>query len=457
MKIQMLNRRTISNLFFKHKFNLFIHQEKERNRILATDMICCVIITGVMLLSYFLALKALYILSGCLLLLLGIGLFILYFKKTKSYLNSRGLYFFFWLSAVGLSALKIHSMQVMWKWQTWICIWASLVMFLIGYNLALISKVQYSKIRCFHLDTLSVIYGLSAVVFMVFMLEVLVAGGFPLFSSNMEAYQSFALPFLHYITVTCVLVTPLTILYLWNNRCKGIQLFILIVINVIMLMIPVLIVSRQLLIMNVIFIFFTILELENKAKIPKQYILIMAGVLCVGWIFLSSSRNQSDAYIRQVFRLDDKLSVPLYRIYMYIAFNIDNFNDIVGRVDGYSYIYRALNPLFTLTGTKGFVEPFIHSVLPPRMLSVYNTYSFLQTPYGDMRELGVALYCTVSGFFTGSVEKGLRKKKNTKNVLFHVVVNYILMFSFFSAFLSNTSIWGYFIVILIVDLLISHR
>lgn len=421
------------------------------------DLMLIGIITFGMLLSWMLALGKLFILSGIILIILALALFVVYFKKTKNFLNSRGVYSLFWIISVGLSAMKFHPLQVQWKPTTWICIWLSVCTFLIGYDIAIYVKKRKLCMKGIHMDEFTAICGLSSIILLVFFLEVAASGSIPLFSSNMEAYQSFALPFLHYITVSSVLIAPITIMYLYTHKCSKQKKCALFLINLIMISIPVLIVSRQLLIMNLIFIFFTILEMRDTSHFPLKYVIIFAVVLIIGWIILSQSRNQSDAYIKYVFKLDDKMSVPLYQAYMYIAFNIDNFNDVVGKVNGYSVFRGMLGPLLTFTGTKGIAEKLFIVSMPDRLLPVYNTYGFLLTPYKDLRSFGVVIYCLVIGYFTGHVEKSVTVSKTPKNVLDHVIVNYVLIFSFFSAFFSNTSIWGYFIIVFAYDSFTSYN
>ena len=407
----------------------------------------------IMAVSWMMSALHLYLVSGFLFILLGVVLFCVYYKSTKNYLNSRGLYLFVWLFAIGLSAMKFHPLQVEWKKETWICLWSSVVFFLIGYNFARRLKVIMPKAKVKYVSEYRMIIIYSAVIFMVFTLEVIAARTIPLFSSNMSAYANFGLPYLHYITVSSVLITPFSIVYLFFNKINKSRLFILAIVNVVMLLIPVLIVSRQLLILGLLFCFFTFMELKGPSHIPFKTIGICLAGIIVGWFFLSSSRNQNDEYIKYVFYLDDKMSVSNYQMYMYLAFNIDNFNDAVNNIKGHSIILHSLNPLLTLTGTKGIISSLVSEQMPARFLPVFTTYSFLLSPYEDFGVLGVMLYCCGIGLLSGGIEKKILEKKNVKTIVLHVIVNYCLIFSFFSSFLSNTSIWVYIILTVLYDLI----
>lgn len=415
------------------------------------DFSIIVSVSIVMIASWILSLFQFYLASGLLFILLGVILFIVYFRSTKNYLNSRGLYLFVWLFAIGLSALKLHPLQVAWKKETWICLWGSVVFFIVGYNLARRLKIVAPRIKVKHVSEYRMIILYSFGIFSVFVLEVIAAGTVPLFSSNMSAYANFGLPYLHYITVSSVLITPFSIVYLFFNRVSKTKLLVLAAVNIVMLMIPVLIVSRQLLILGLLFCFFTIMELKGTSRIPFKTIgICMIGII-IGWAFLSNSRNQNDEYIKYVFHLDDKMSVSSYQMYMYLAFNIDNFNDAVNNIQGHSIVLHSLNPLLTLTGTKGIISSLVSEQMPTRFLPVFTTYSFLLSPYEDLGVLGVMLYCAGIGLLTGLFEKKNLEQKNVKTIVLHVVVNYCLIFSFFSSFLSNTSIWVYIILIVLYD------
>ncbi len=430
---------------------------KKKYLLVGLEFSIIIIITIAYVLSFILAKLELFLLSGLIFIGLGIGLFAFYFKATKNYLNSRGIYLLLWLTSIGLACMKLHPMQVQWKNQTWICLWLSTCLFIIGYSFTFTNNIPSFIIKDIRMSSFNSILIISCVILMVFLFEVAVFGGIPMFSHDMSAYHSFALPFLHYITVSCVLIAPMTIIHLYTNRSSKIEKYILLLDNIIMFMIPLLIVSRQLLLMGLIFIFFTFLELHDTSKIPIRYLLYFVTAMVVAWIFLTKARHQSDEYIRYVFKLDDKMSVPLYRVYMYIAFNFDNFNDIVGRIEGYSYFLYSLNPLLTFTGTKGIVTKMSDIVLPERFLPVYTTYPYIIAPYKDLGVIGVVIYSIAIGYFTGIIEMRNIRIKTSKTILSHTVLNYCLIFSFFTSFLSNTSIWGYFIVIFLFSSLAGEK
>lgn len=412
-------------------------------------MYSSVAITIVMFISYILSMLGEYIVAGILLMVCGIGLFFYFFYSTKNYLNSRGIFVLAWMAAMGLSALKIHPMQTQWKLETWLIFWIVLIAFLFGFYFASNGFVNQTKFVMPKIDMYILILIVSAVIIAVFALEVINFGELPLFSSDMAAYQEFAMPYLHYITVSSVLIGPMTILYMYSNKTTKMQKVILLIVNGVMLLIPILILSRQLVILNIIFIIFTFLEVTNTSKIDIKYIIFLGGLILAAWFILSGFRNQDDAYIKWVFHLDDKLSVPLYKIYMYLAFNFDNFDFNVGKLDGYALGYNSLNPLWTLSLSKGLWSEGVYNVGGQRMIEVYTTYPFVYTPYTDGGILGVFVYSGVWGFFAGRIEHLRATLNRAQDILMHVITNYGLIFCFFSAFMSNTSIWIYYIVVVL--------
>lgn len=139
---------------------------------------------------------------------------------------------------------------------------------------------------------------------------------------------------------------------LLQNELKVIDYIYVVVIDIISLLIPILIVSRQLLIITLV-LTVAVISIVNKKLEGK--ILIMVVVLgSMGWMLISQYRNQDDKYLKQALQIQDDciLSTKQMQVYMYLTCNFDNFNLNVGKLDKYYYGQKCAFPIFAFTGLK---------------------------------------------------------------------------------------------------------
>ena len=425
---------------------------KHRN----SNMIYACAITIHMLIAFLCESKQLYFLSGISLMILGLMGFFYFRTKSNSILNCRSIYFASWYCTMGLSALKIHPLQTNWSTATWLCFWLSGVLFLIGYEFGTKNRKRKRKINNKKVDPFYIIILLFSSTLIAFIFEAIMFKGVPLFSKSMSAYVDFSMPYIHYITVNCALIPALSIFYFYKKkRLDHFRKSSLLVMNAIMIAIPALILSRQLLILTFVIAFIAFMDRQKKIKIKKRHIIIIVIAIIIGWSYLTKNRGQNDAYLKRVFQLDEKLPVSLYQVYMYIAYNFDNFDAAVKTLTNYTFGFYSLNPLWTFTATKNLWPESITLFQVERPIYFYTTYVHLYYPYIDFGIAGVVIYSITIGFFAGRLERNKIEKKN-RYVSSHLFL-YSLGFSFFSAFLLNTSIWEYFIVLWLVRQLSVDR
>lgn len=393
------------------------------------------IISLFFVIAFMLSLTNYPVASGILLFIMSVMLFYKYFKFTGSFTNLRSLFLVSWGGAISLSALRIHPLQTMWSIETWIILWSSFVCFLLGYEMS--PKLKIKGLRLRGISKLNLLYLLFCIVILSLAFETITMHGLPAFSEDMGAYQDFHVGLIHYFTVSCVLFLPLTIEYIFCNNTTRFQKIILVIMNIIMFIIPILIVSRRFILMNIIISALTFFRVSNlDRKIKLKYVFRVIIILIGAWLLLSMLRKQDSIYLYRVLGLDDKLPVALYVPYLYISFNIDNFNSIVGTVTQYSYGFQSFFPIWGLTKLKYFWPDYITGVtVKQNLIGVYTTYSFLLTPYLDAGGLGVALYCILLGVISGVVERNTLVHNNY--IVLQSLITYCLLFSFFAAFLSS--------------------
>lgn len=423
------------------------------------NLILAIFTALIFLVSYLFSWMHLYFISGAVLMLYGIACYVVLYIRTRNLINTRGVFLVFWLFAIGLAALKIHPKQVDWQVETWLCLGVSTVFFLLGYDAGNRSNRIYEFQVFRSVDPFWMIVLFSALIFLCFAVEVVEFRGLPILSRQMNAYVNFGLPFVHYMTVSCIMVPPVSLILLQKKKLIYYKKWIILACNLVMAVIPLLIVSRQLLIMEVLLFAFTWMQITGFTqlrKIKPIYIVLMIAAVLLAWVVLSRYRNQNERYLKIVLELDDKMSVQMYQIYMYIAFNFDNFNHFVGKVAYTTLGYSSLVPLWTYTGTKALLANLVNPDILKDVgnyMSTFTTYPFVCVPYMDAGILGVGIYSTVIGLFSGRKErKQLELAPVHWDYLSIALIDYCLIFSFFTAAFSNITVWTYFIEIFVFRL-----
>lgn len=448
--------------------------------------------------------------TSLLFILLGIGLFIYDYRKSNFLFNPVGVFEIVWFSTIGLSTLKLHSLQEEWSILTWFCLISTSICFNLGYsvNLNFLNKknnnenenkitnkninesiksinksinennnenINIKNNECINenkIENASINEGksvnkkeniknekldfkkidfslnfLTIVVIIAFFIEVLIRRYIPLFSNKMNSYMNFSVTGLHYFTVSSSLILPLCVYIYINYKDKlNIKLKIkYLIYTLISIGIPILIVSRQLLMMTLILSFFTIFIL--KPEKTKKYIFIMIALICVSWIFLSMFRNQNDEYLKSVLKLKKDDNVKAMRTYMYVTFNYENLNYNINNLQKFTYGIHTFFPIFALTGLK-FIFPVLTTSYLKYVIPVFNTFPFIMTYYEDFGIIGVIIF----SFVIGMISKIIFERDNSpRNILYKVLMLYNIVFCFFANFFSSPSIWFYFICIFFAD------
>ena len=408
-------------------------------------------------------------------------MFIHYKKTTHTFFSPAGIFSFIWFFSIGLSQLRLNINQIPFQNETWLILYLTFLCFFVGYESCTISNKGYGKDydrnKLFY-----VIIALFIISVSCFILEILFRGFIPLFSNDPNAYVSFSVTGIHYFVVSCILIPPLTVIYLCNQKTsKKVQL-LFVIMDTVCFSIPILIVSRQLLLMGIILFFLAI----TKKFIKYEKILLIGVVILalISFILLSLGRNQNEEYLDYVFnqkniytmrhekdyklnlneekiyqqlyqginnnysRIElDNLPMPCYQIYMYIAFNFDNFNYLTVATNTFTYGKKSLFPIFALSGIK-FISPSSFDFTVNNYLSTFNTAPICFTPYLDFRIVGVIIYM----FIIGVISKiGFLHSENDLGIMNYGIICYSLLFSFFTSFFSNATIIFYFILLFIIN------
>lgn len=410
--------------------------------------------------SFVFAKFELYVVSGLVLLLLAAALYVCYFlKSNRNLLDMRGVYSLAWIGGMGLSALKLSLLQEDWHIITWVCLYLAYISFIFGYEykskLFSISKKQLNQVYKEKYYEKGLIICIRVVVILsmaAFLAEVVILGYIPVFSSDPEAYSMFHISGVHYFTVSTMFILPLNIIYycLYNPFSK-IRVVELLLYSILSIAVPVLIVSRALLMMTVIISFVCAVNLFDKIKV--RY-LIAGGLMLVAlYIFISVSRNHGVEYLNSIYQMKKETPIFISQPYIYIANNYDNFNELVKNIKEYSFGIASLTPVFSLTGLKFILNLPVYPVYTNIVELTTGTY--LYDIYYDFGVIGVVILPLFMGYICSRVKSVHAEKHHPIKYFAEGIFLYILLFSFFTPWFSNPTIWFYFIAVIAMYITIN--
>lgn len=404
--------------------------------------------------SYFLAGKEYYLLSGAVLLLAALWLYLSDYLRSRNLIHLRGLFSLFWVGGQGIACMKLSHLQGDWEWMTWVCLALAYVGFWAVFEV--LTRLygsghdNYGRWRSFSGNPVPVFHmvcAVTAVSVACFILEAVTLGFVPLFLRGVpHAYSEFHLTGVHYFTVSCVLVPSLSVLYFHMARGRGSERKMLAVIfmTLVSLAVPVLCVSRFQFVLAVMLAAFTYISLQKKFN--PFYLLGLFLALIPVYLVLTVARSHDVEYLNGIFEMKNA-ATPIYisQPYIYIANNYDNFNCLVEVLPEHSLGLKGLFPLWALTGLKFLFPKLINFPIYVDKKEL-TTLTLFYDSYYDFGWAGVLILSCVLGLVAYLLVVKLREMRNPMGYLLYAQMAAYLMLSFFTTWFSNTTTWFYLIL-----------
>jgi len=404
--------------------------------------------------AYFLARWEQYYLSGAVLLAAAAWLYYSDYRKTKNIIHLRALFSLFWIGGQGLSCLKLSHLQTDWSLMTWICLalayagfWA---VFEILTALFGTTRESYGRRRSFSCNSIPlfhIICGLTAISLAAFVLEAVKLGYVPLFLKGVpHAYSEFHLTGVHYITVSCVLVPSLAVLFFHTERGWGSErrMVIALILSGIALMIPILCVSRFQFVFAVLLAAFTYISLQRTFH--PIYLLGLLAVLIPVYLVLTVARSHDVAYLNGIFEMKyEKMPIFITQPYMYIANNYDNFNCMAAELKHFSFGLKGLFPLWALTGLK-FIFPSLADFPLFVTKEELTTVTLFYDAFYDFGVVGMIFFGGLLGGCCYLLGRFRRKLTCPAGHVIYAQIAMYMMLSFFTTWFSNPTTWFYLII-----------
>lgn len=390
---------------------------------------------------------------------IGISLFLICYKYFKDILNPIGIFSIVWFFSIGISQLMFSEVQHSWSILTWIITLGSAFCFITGSfsyfvlvstrrTIHKISKPvnHYSEHR---LKTIIIIIFILS--FLSYLFEIYKCGGIPLFSATrIGSYMNFGVRFIHYLTVSSVIVCVL--IYIYKNLFpRNRPLFLNVIFTISIFILTSILASGQLL-MTITGII-VVKNYINGGKLnPKDFIrFAILGILIValltGFIRTSSFDN---TYIKRIgkptINLPDELSF-LFLPYLYISTGFENLQLQIQNQNKLYYGTETLFPLWAFSFLKGHFE-FQHYITPEG----FNVGTYLRNYYGDYGFCGTMIMPFLLGLIITIFYCSLRDKSTVLKILIYSLCIYSLIIVFFANAFTLPLIWYFIILFIIIDL-----
>ena len=376
------------------------------------------------------------------------------YRRFGSLIHLRGLFSLFWVGGQGLACFQLSHLQSDWALMTWICFALAFLGFWCVFE-ALVRVYgsgydAYGRWRSFSGNPAPVFRLICILTFLsllCFIVEAVVLGYVPLLVRGVpHAYSEFHLTGIHYVTVSCVLVPSLTVLYFHMARGRGSEGAAVgaVVLTVIALLIPILCVSRFQFVFAVVLAVFTYISLQKRFH--PLYLAVMVLLMIPVYLILTVARSHDVAYLNGIFEMKyEAMPIFITQPYMYIANNYENFNCMVEVLPAHSLGLKGLFPLWALTGLKFAFPQLINFPIYVDKKEL-TTLTMFYDAYYDFGWIGVLLFSCLLGLAAYLLAVKIREMRNPLGFLLYAQFAAYMMLSFFTTWFSNPTTWFYFIV-----------
>lgn len=420
-----------------------------------------------------------YYLSGAALLFAALWLYGGDCRRSGNLLDLKALFSLFFVGGQGISCLKLSRLQTDWASMTWLCFFCAVVCFrlacdLVGKKLSSgreAAKEGQSGERSVQAEPGFAVLGngeqgnrydvwifravilLTALSLAAFLLEAAILGYVPFLVRGVpHAYSYFHISGVHYVTVSCVLVPSMAVLWWFytggfrgekrNKRKTALVCGAVLA----ALAIPILCVSRFQLIFGVILAVLTFMVVTGNKKL--RYLVMAAAALVPLYVVLTIARSHDVEYLNGIFAMkNSRMPIFITQPYMYIANNYDNFNCLVEQLPEHSMGLKGMFPLWALTGLKFLVPELVNWPLYTTKEEL-TTVTLFYDAYYDFGILGVMGFGALLGAAARFLTWKTRPGKNPAWYLLYSQAALYFMLSFFTTWYSNPTTWFYFAVTL---------
>ncbi len=402
--------------------------------------------------------------------------------RSGSKLSLRGLFLLSFVGGEGLACLKLSFIGEMWCPGMWLSVTLAVLGFSTAYGLLSGESLREiffpgmardgasswsvhaafrerelrddpRRFRDASGPVLLAACGIAMVSLLSFLLEARILGYVPFFVRGVpHAYSAFHVHGLHYFTVSCVLVPPLSVIYFRTGTGRTFRGDILAGIALACgLAVPLLCVSR----FQLVFAVFLAgaVYLRMGGKIHPALMAAGGAALAALLVILTAARSHSAEYLNGIFEMkNSRLPLFVSLPYIYIAMNYENLDYLIRALPAHAFGKRMLMPLWTFTGLKSMFPELVNAPLY-FIKEELTTTTLIYDAWYDFGTAGVLLFAAALGAVSARITEACDYSDNPVAFLFYAQFAAYLAFSFFSAWFSLPVTWFYFGVTFLAGLM----
>lgn len=377
--------------------------------------------------------------------LLVILIFTGLFKKSDFFSPAR-TFGLVWLTAIGLTDLKLSRLQVQWDLFGWFMLLLGLASFLLGIYIcytifwdkklqsvheirANIRNVEFDEQRLFKLIVIYFIVFATS-----FLLEFLIEGYIPIFTPQPDkARKMFGVFGLHLLVNGVNVILFLIAQYFIFIKGEYKRKTVLGVITIISVGSFLMLLQRYNFFILTIMIFIFLYYSGRNIRL-RTYVIML--VILVGSVLLI--RNLRIAQLAEFYfyyMAEMKFSVD-YAIfsepYMYIVMNLENFVHNFNKIENHALGFFTSDFLTALLGMKHWIAEYFGLEKFPHFISGYNTFPFYWAYYYDFGILGLAILPGILGFIISYTYYLLRSQPSVKRLVLYSIGFIVIVISYSS-------------------------
>jgi oligosaccharide repeat unit polymerase len=367
------------------------------------------------------------------------------FRRDADPFSPARVFGFVWCLAVGLADLKFSALQHDWNLNGWLLLIIGIGSFLVGTFVSYVLHLDRAlipirtmrvmlrdeEVREGRLFVLVLVSG--AVYCGAFLANYMIRGWLPIFviGKNISRVE-FNVSGLTLFLYSAAFVVFFTMLYHLQVRGRSGRKRLLAVLSVVVVGSYFLLLQRFQIIMAAMLCFILLFYATRNVRLRNMLPLVAAVVGFFYWMSSLRLSHLASAFLYKAGKMRFSADFAfLTEPYMYVVMNLENFARSVNLQEYYTYGYFTFDFVTAIAGLKYWIVEYFNLDRTPFLESGYNTYTAFWWFYSDFGVLGLALIPLVLGFSTGEVYYRMRSAPSIKNVTAYGVMVFVMFISFF--------------------------
>lgn len=366
--------------------------------------------------------------------------------RTSDFFSPSKIFSLVWLLAIGLTDMKLSRLQIHWNTFAWFSLLLPIFSFLLGSFIIYVSffNTKFLKIHSIrsmfsqnNIDD-KVLYKIILTLFILYFISYsityFIRGFIPLFTNYPEiARTKWGVFGFGSFVLTIPAILYLSFIYIFLTKTEKSNKIIVIFISIISFISYLFLLNRFYLLLPLALFFVLFYYKTNKLR-PRNIFIV---VFLFSLIFFEISHLRLSRYaINILYYLSEMKYGIKYALftepYMYIAMNLENFANAIGKIDFHTYGYFVFDFILKPTGMKEMISDYIYIKEFPGMINkAYNTYTMFFIYYRDFGLFGLFFIPLLLGISVSFLYYKMRINPTIYNISLYGMLIFVIAFSFF--------------------------